>query len=78
MNTRKGSGWKSVVEAKFIGKSGCGFTTGKIYKIRTSISKVSKFGVPLEGTYLCIYDTESSAMCPYSRLETFLENWEIL
>lgn len=79
MNTRrKGAGWKSVIKAKFIGKSGCGFITGKEYEIKTAISKVVKNRVLLDGEYLCVYDTKSSAMCPYSRLETFLENWEIL
>ena len=69
---------KPAIKARFIGKSGCGFQTGKEYYIRTRIAGVVKAGVVLDGEYLCVYDTKSSAMCPYSRLETFLENWKIL
>lgn len=69
---------KSPVKARFIGKSGCGFVTGVEYHIRTKISKGYKDGILMSGEYLWVYDVNSSAMCPYSRLETFLENWEIL
>lgn len=69
---------KPAIKAKFIGQSSCGFYNGKGYLIKTRIVGVIKDGVPLSGAYLWVYDTKSSAACPYSNLESFLENWKIL
>lgn len=63
------------MKARFIGKDGSmGFEHGKVYKIYTWVeSKLfSRSG------WLWVKDMDSNLYCPYSRLETFLNNWELL
>lgn len=70
------------MRARFIGRSSMGFETGKIYNIKTDCKIVAKnrgkFGFSDPFPCLCVYDIYSDAWCPYSRLETFLKNWELL
>jgi hypothetical protein len=60
------------MKAKFIGKDhSMGFINGKIYDLCTECKIVN-------GTaYLCVYDNNSDKWCPYSKLETMLQNWEL-
>jgi hypothetical protein len=62
------------MKAKFIGQiDGTGFVNGKVYNIKTICRLVGNMSC------LCVYDAEyNRRWCPYSRLETMLENWEIL
>lgn len=62
------------MKAKFIGKNGSiGFVSGKIYDIKTKCGFV--FG---KETVLIVSDKNSRKNCPYSCLETMLQNWELL
>lgn len=64
---------RSGIKARFIGKTSCGFVTNHIYNIHTKIVPMRKYE-----SCIVVYDNNSSALCPYSRMETFLDNWEIL
>ena len=57
-----------MIIGRFIGKTSRGFETGKIYHLRSNIRQIY-------GWCICLYDTESSAWCPYSSLKAVLENW---
>lgn len=55
-----------MIIAKFNGLDGSrGFRKGRIYKLKSTI----------ESGWLFIYDSDSHNSCPYSSMETFLENW---
>ena len=59
-----------VILAKFTGKDGSmGFRTGQTYDIKTYMSD-NMMWVKALGTHL--------KHIPYTQLESFLENWEIL
>ena len=63
------------MKAKFIGEDGSmGFLKGGVYEIETFIEsqRLRKDG------WLWVKVKNSPLRCPYSRLETFLENWEVL
>lgn len=61
---------------KFIGETSMGFTTGKTYLLKSKTQTIYKNGFPM--VCICLYDEKSSAWCPYSSLETILENWEFM
>lgn len=61
--------------AKFIGRDGSmGFKHGKLYQIETWIDS----RLFSRGGYLWVRDVNSNLSCPYSRLETLLDNWILL
>lgn len=67
------------MKAKFVGKTSMGFISNGIYDISIKIQNVRKgkgiFCKIME--YVCVYDNNSTAWCPYSSLPTLLKNWEI-
>lgn len=73
-----------MIKATFIGKNEMGFIHGKTYEIRTECHNIRKhvggsiFGHTESMCCICVYDLHSSAWCPYSSLETMLDNWFIL
>ena len=65
--------------ARFIGENFNGFIHGKIYTIRTDCKLVIGHGLKKPASCLCAYNSNNpNSWCPYSRLETFLKNWEII
>jgi len=58
---------KTKVVAKFVGKTSCGFISGRTYSLFTEV----KYNL------LWVHDLNSNANCPYKCLETFLKNWRI-
>lgn len=65
------------MRAKFIGKSSCGFISGKEYDLYTKCMGMTYYGI--HGYFLCIYDSKNpNNWCPYTNLEKFLENWRLL
>lgn len=58
---------KLRVIAKFVGKTSCGFISGRTYIIYTEVKH----------NLLWVHDSNSNADCPYKCLETFLKNWRI-
>lgn len=63
------------MNAKYIGEDGSmGFVKGGVYKIET---KVKSQWLRKDG-WIWVYVKNSHLSCPYSRVETFLENWKIL
>lgn len=63
-----------IVKAEFIGKDGSmGFCKGRTYQIRTDVKANSNGKV-----FLWVYDINSKLYCPYSRLETMLDNWMLI
>lgn len=67
---------KIKLTAQFIGETGMGFIGGKVYQIRTECKEIMLDSRPTP--CLCIYDLHSDAWCPYSNLETILQNWKII
>lgn len=64
-----------MIRARFVGQdNSMGFKHGDIYCIKTRVA--SRF-LSTEGV-LVVYDCHSDLYCPYSRLETFLDNWILL
>lgn len=62
------------MKAKFIGKNGSmGFVTGRIYNIKTRCGFV--YG---KTPCLIVVDVLNKNSCPYSSLESMLENWELI
>ena len=62
------------MKAKFIGKdNSMGFCEGQIYEIETKVKTNSK-----GKSHLWLYDMNSGLYCPYSRMETMLENWKLI
>lgn len=58
-----------MIRARFIGDDcSMGFRRGEKYDLVTSI----------EGPYITIRNKETGKWCPYSSLEAFLSNWDIL
>lgn len=56
------------MKAVFTGKDGSmGFKKGKEYQIKTRV----------KGGYLWLIDLKTGNSCPYSRLETLLDNWRL-
>lgn len=56
------------MKARFIGShNSMGFQYGQIYTIWTEIKR----------NMLWLFDVKSSLYCPYSNMETMLDNWEI-
>ena len=51
--------------AKFIGKTSCGFITGKVYDIK----------IYTRDNLIIIEDLQSNATCPYSSIKTVNDNW---
>lgn len=73
------------MKARFTGKDYMSFVHGRIYDIRTECNTIKKrvgstgfFGHNEVKECLCVYDNNSSSWCPYSRLETMLQNWDII
>jgi hypothetical protein len=67
------------MRAEFIGQDQPkGFKKGHIYEIRTESKLITKKGVSQPICCLCVYDVNSLIWCPYSRLETMLQNWKLL
>ena len=67
------------MKGKFIGKSSMGFHNGITYNIRSDIKMIRKGGSVFgnDMMYICIYDMNSKAWCPYQSLESVMKNWEI-
>lgn len=66
------------MKAKFIGKSSMGFVTGNVYDIKSKLQVFQKQGPSFRRlvTYICIYDNNSIAWCPYQSLEAIMQNWK--
>ena len=57
------------MKAKFIGKNGSmGFVTNKIYELKSTC----------ENGHIVIRTIDKKLWCPYSSIESFLRNWEIV
>ena len=68
-----------MLRAKFIGKNFNGFISGNEYNITTDCKLVTGHGLIIPTACLCVYNLENNKQwCPYSRLESFLRNWEII
>lgn len=63
------------MRARFIGRDGSmGFEHGKVYNIETYIgSRLFR-----RGGFLWLRDKSSGLKCPYSNMESLLNNWELL
>lgn len=58
-----------MFKAKFIGaNNSIGFKTGKIYELKSKCVD----------NVIVICTADNKLCCPYSRIETFLENWILL
>ena len=65
-----------MIVAKFKGKNmSCNFETGRVYALHTEFRAEGMFNKKI---YLVIYDEMYDRCCPYSSLENFLKNWEII
>lgn len=64
------------MKAKFIGQSSCGFKTDEIYEITTKCSDI--YIRNKKTPCLCVMDSKSKKWCPYSNLESFLRNWNLI
>lgn len=63
------------MKAKFIGKDGSlGFVNGVTYNIET---RVQSYWFGTSGV-IVVYVVGSRLNCPYSSVEKFLENWEVI
>lgn len=58
-----------VVTAQFVGRTSCGFVTGKYYEIEVSAGL---------GGCLCAQEVRGHGFCPYSTLENLKSNWRVL
>lgn len=71
-----------MIKAKFIGRKSCGFEPGNIYELKTTCRDIhvrfSTAGKTKPLSCLCVYDKHSNAWCPYTSLEQFLKNWELI
>lgn len=56
-----------MISGKFIGKTSCGFETGKIYDI----------DIRTNAPYIFVQDCRSFRYCPYDSMTSLLQNWEI-
>lgn len=56
-----------MISGKFIGKTSCGFETGKIYDI----------DIRTNAPYIFVQDCRSFRYCPYDSMISLLQNWEI-
>lgn len=66
---------RELLLARYVGEDGSlGFERGEVYEIETYIT--SKFLKP--GGMLWVRARGTTMQCPYSKLETMLDNWEIL
>ncbi len=54
-----------VVTAQFVGRTSCGFVTGKYYEIEVSAGL---------GGCLCVQEVQGHGFCPYSTLENLKRN----
>lgn len=64
------------MKARFKGINGSmGFVNGRVYNIMT---RCGYLWGKKENPCIIVIDTESKQRCPYSNMETILENWEIL
>lgn len=61
-----------LIKGTFIGTTSMGFVTGRKYLLKSEVKKI-----PGTGYNISLYDTNSNAWCPYSSLETVLENWKL-
>ena len=62
--------------AKFIGKDGSmGFRNGETYMIE---SWVERAGVWTKEAWIWVRSSPQGLKCPYSSLEAFLLNWEVI
>lgn len=66
-----------IIQAKFKGSSSCGFQHGLTYNL-ISRNETRSFLFCKPKTYIWIFDMNSNAKCPYSSLEAFLRNWEVI
>lgn len=65
-----------MILAKFIGKDGSmGFRNGKVYNIRTWVKRANVF---TKTAWIWVEETDCGKKCPYTNVETFLANWEIV
>lgn len=63
------------MKAKFIGEDGSlGFVNGATYNIETCVES-HWFSM---GGLIVVYVVGSRLNCPYSSVEKFLENWEVI
>lgn len=58
-----------VVTAQFVGRTSCGFVTGRYYEIEVSAGL---------GGCLCVQEVRGHGFCPYSTLENLKSNWRVL
>lgn len=58
-----------VVTAQFVGRTSCGFVTGKYYEIEVSAEL---------GGCLCVRDVQGQGICLYSTLGGMKRNWRVL
>lgn len=58
-----------VITAQFVGRTSCGFVTGKYYEIEVSAGL---------GGCLCVQEVRGHGFCPYSTLENLKRNWRVL
>lgn len=58
-----------IVTAQFMGRTSCGFVTGKYYEIEVSAGL---------GGCLCVQEVRGNGFCPYSTLENLKRNWRVL
>ena len=58
-----------IVTAQFVGRTSCGFVTGKYYEIEVSAGL---------GGCLCVQEVQGHGFCQYYTLENLKSNWRVL
>ena len=58
-----------VLTAHFVGRTSCGFVTGKYYEIEVSAGL---------GGCLCVQEVQGQGLCLYSKMENLKRNWSVL
>jgi len=64
------------IKAKFIGRSSLGYVSNITYDIDVLNSGFHEGGS--QGSSITICRTSGGGACVYSRIETFLKNWELV
>jgi hypothetical protein len=64
------------IKAKFIGRNSLGYVHGVMYNIDVLNSGFTSGGSQGSSITIC-REKDSGGTCQYSRIETFLKNWEL-